>query len=224
MTLRFVWVWASLRLTLFRAPVRSQVQPRSSMRMLLLTTFAGVRGAITLAGILTLPLTMADGSAFPARDLVIFLAMGVILLSLLMASATLPLIASGVEFSPDTSSLRKEENARNAAAEAAIRRIEQIRDESPERGMEAQGRAEAAMRIIDRYRRRLDYGHASDDEIRHAKSVADAERNLKIEALRAERDELYRLRMSRQIDDPLHQQLVREIDLMEAALSRLPFS
>jgi len=44
--------------------------------LLAVAAVAGVRGAITLAGILTLPILMPDGSAFPARDAAIFLAMG----------------------------------------------------------------------------------------------------------------------------------------------------
>jgi CPA1 family monovalent cation:H+ antiporter len=58
------------------------------------------------------------------------------------------------------------------------------------------------------------------DDARRIKAVADAERPLRIAALRAERDELYRLRLARRIYDPLHRKLVREVDLMETALSR----
>jgi NhaP-type Na+/H+ or K+/H+ antiporter len=74
---------------------------------LLVTAFAGVRGAITLAGILTLPLTMLDGTDFPARDLVIFLAMGVILLSLIVASIALPILAAGFEFSEPVAQINR---------------------------------------------------------------------------------------------------------------------
>ena len=60
-----------------------------STRLLVLTAAAGARGAITLAGILTLPLLMPDSSPFPARDAAISIAMGVILFSLLIASVAL---------------------------------------------------------------------------------------------------------------------------------------
>jgi CPA1 family monovalent cation:H+ antiporter len=59
----------------------------------LLLSLAGAKGAITLAVVLTIPLTLADGVAFPERDLMIFLASGVILLSLLVANFVIPLIA-----------------------------------------------------------------------------------------------------------------------------------
>jgi CPA1 family monovalent cation:H+ antiporter len=43
---------------------------------------------------------------------------------------------------------------------------------------------------------------------------------MRIEALRAERDQLYQLRLNRQLDDVLHRQLVHEIDLIETALTK----
>ena len=58
-----------------------------------LLSLTGAKGAITLAVALTIPLTMADGSPFPERDLLLFLASGVILLSLLVANFLVPLIA-----------------------------------------------------------------------------------------------------------------------------------
>ncbi len=88
----FIWVWTSLRFTLFRAHLNGEKPKVPSWRLLAAASFAGVRGAITLAGVLTLPLTMNDGSAFPARDLAIFLAGGVIIVSLIAASITLPFL------------------------------------------------------------------------------------------------------------------------------------
>jgi NhaP-type Na+/H+ or K+/H+ antiporter len=88
--LRFLWVWTSLRLTLFRAPVKGQKPVEPSWRLIAATSLAGARGTVTLAGVLTLPLTLYDGSPFPARDLAIFLAAGVIIVSLIAASLSLP--------------------------------------------------------------------------------------------------------------------------------------
>src|SRR5690606_24591449 len=96
--LRFAWVWVSLRLTVFRAILVGRKHDMPSNRLIGLTATAGVRGAITLAGILTLPLLMPGGQAFPARDVAIFLAMGVILFSLCIASIALPWLARGVRY------------------------------------------------------------------------------------------------------------------------------
>src|SRR3546814_15650463 len=88
-------------------------------------SFAGVRGAITLAGVLTLPLALDDGTPFPARDLAIFLAAGVIIVSLILATIALPLLLRGLVMPPDPSRQAEEDAARVATAEAAIRAIEQ---------------------------------------------------------------------------------------------------
>src|SRR3546814_13924586 len=90
-------------------------------------SFAGVRGAITLAGVLTLPLALNDGSPFPARDLAIFLAAGVIIVSLLLATIALPLLLRGLVMPPDPSKQAEEDEARIPTAEPAIRAIEQGR-------------------------------------------------------------------------------------------------
>ena len=81
------------------------------------TSLAGVRGAVTLAGVLTLPLALPGGAAFPGRDLAIFLASGVLLISLLVAS--LGLSGPAARLTPEVlASLG--EAVRQAAAEATI--------------------------------------------------------------------------------------------------------
>lgn len=217
--LRFIWVWVTLRLTVFGAALRGETRTMPRTRVMLLTAAAGVRGAITLAGILTLPLLMPDGSPFPARDVAIFLAMGVILLSLLIASVTVPLFARGLEGDlPERSRGELEHIARIAASEAAIRRIEDV-TATPLPDVEATHvRAEAAVHLLDIYHRRLDYGDPSGEEAVDMWELARAEQRLRLQALDAERDELYRLRRTHSIGDELHQRLVHEIDLMEETL------
>ena len=221
--LRFLWVWIITHGVARYALRRGRVITVPPTRILALTATAGVRGAITLAGILTLPTFMPDGSPFPARDLAIVLAMGVILMSLLIASVGLPLLTRGID-QVDTSGMvsaaGKEGHARTAAAEAAIRRVERmIASPLPNRTEEAT-RAEAAAHVLNVYRRRLDYGDKANNGGTRARDLVETERRLRLAALAAERDELYRLRRSQGLDDSLVQKLVREIDLMEASLTR----
>ena len=73
--LRFVWVWVSLHISLFKSrALGQQATPRPRFRLVLATSLAGVRGGITMAGILTLPFTVAGGAPFPGRHLAIFMA------------------------------------------------------------------------------------------------------------------------------------------------------
>lgn len=224
LALRFLWVWISMHLTVLRAARRGVTRIKPPTRLLVVTAAAGVRGAMTLAGIMTLPLVLPSGAPFPARDVVIFIAMGVIVLSLLLASVALPLLTRDLHGLPgmgrdgDAARRVNEASARVAAAEAALRRIDQALAEPAENPAAGIARTEAALHLFESYRRRIDYGDAHED-INAARALAAAERQLRLHALSAERDELYRLRMDRGIDDDLHQLLLREIDLLEASLA-----
>src|SRR3546814_20867472 len=117
-------------------------------------SFAGVRGAITLAGVLTLPLVMNDGSAFPARDLAIFLAMGVIITSLVAASIGLPLLLHNLQM-PDEPSPQAEEDAAWIAAEhAAIGELERVQHALAGGRQDADLYVAAGARLMDQYRPR----------------------------------------------------------------------
>lgn len=121
--LRFIWVWTSLKLTLYRRRNR-QPPSRVGLRLTLVMSLAGVRGAIKLAGILTLPFVLGDGSPMPSRNLAIFLAAAVIIVSLLVATFALPRLLKGVELPPEPSHEREEDRGRVAAASAALRAVE----------------------------------------------------------------------------------------------------
>src|SRR3546814_12248530 len=101
--LRFIWVWVSLRLTILRKRGRESALQSPDWRLVAAMSFAGVRGAITLAGVLTLPLALDDGTAFPARDIAIFLEAGVIIVSLVLARVELQMVLKGLVMAPVTS-------------------------------------------------------------------------------------------------------------------------
>lgn len=218
--LRFIWVWISLRLTLFRAS-RSGGGPvkKPSWRLVAATSLAGVRGAITLAGVLTLPLFLPDGSPFPARDLAIFLAAGVILSSLVAATVGLPFLLGGLQIPPEPAHDEQEDSARTAAAEAAIKAIEQAQHELSQNRADADVYADTGAKIMDVYRARINSQPHSAEEAERMQLVGEIERQLRLAGLRAERDEIYRLGRGRQVSEELVRKLVREIDLLEARLT-----
>jgi Na+/H+ antiporter len=91
---RLVWTFAMELLHKDKgASRRGATQPGKAFKRALITTIAGPKGAVTLSIILTIPLVLDDGSAFPERNLIIFLTAGVILLTLLLADSLLPLLA-----------------------------------------------------------------------------------------------------------------------------------
>jgi Na+/H+ antiporter len=225
--LRLVWVW--LLRWLSSLSVTSQgVHAGPGLRIAAVTSLAGVRGAITLAAVLSLPLTMADGSAFPARDLVIFLAAGVIICSLLVATVGLPLVLRRVKDDGYEHEIREEREARTAIARAALSAIEQEQKAmtSNESEQEAVLTTEIARQVALVYQRPL-HAHSDNPEDaengrRNAEKSALIARHLHVLALRAERSELLRRQSTNQINDETLTRLLRETDLAESAvLSRI---
>jgi monovalent cation/hydrogen antiporter len=215
--LRFLWVWTSLRrLMLLRATLKEQKPTVPSWRLIAATSLAGVRGAITLAGVMALPLTLNDGSAFPARDLAIFLAAGVIIVSLIAASLSLPHLLRGLKLPPEPSYQEDEDRARIAAAEAAIQAVQQAQHDMGEGRGDVDLYADAGARIMELYRQRIDGRSKTGQEGALARRLDEIERQLRLAALRAERAELYRIARSRKLSDEIARKLVREVDLLEA--------
>ena len=180
---------------------------------------AGVRGAITLAGVLTLPLTMPDGSAFPARDLAIFVAAGVIILSLVLASVALPRLLTGLELPPEPSHQAQEDEARRVAAKAAIHAIEKAQHAMAKGRSDADLYADAASRIMELYRRRIEGQFQTREEAEANRQSYEIERKLRLAGLKAERSEIFRITRARGLDDEAARRIVREIDLLEARYS-----
>ena len=213
--LRLVWVWVSLRLSMAaaRRQGRAGIMPRK--RLILATSLAGVRGAITLAGILTLPLALPGGEPFPGRDLAVFLASAVIVISLVVASIGLPRVLHGLELPPETTLDAEEDQAREAAALAALGAIDSAGPPQPFDEKDADLHASAAEQVRGMYQHRL--GGAGDSHHPGRARVAEeAERHYRLAALAAERKVLLRMARNGQISDETARRLVREIDLVEA--------
>lgn len=214
--LRLVWVWTSLRWTLFRAQRAGEKPPPVDGRLVIGMSLAGVRGAITLAGILTLPLTLTDGTAFPARDLAIFLAAGVIVVSLLVASVGLPRLLKDLELPPEPSHQAEADRARVIAARAAIQAIGNAQHALGEGRPDADLYAHASARVMELYRERIDGRLHSPEAAAIDRKVEQIERQLRVAGLSAERDVIFRLARERELDGEIARRIVREIDLLEA--------
>ncbi len=120
--LRFVWVCVTLPLEGWIAH-RARLEWRwPGLRLVCAASLGGLRGAIALAGILSLPRLMPDGSPFPQRDLLIEVVLGVVLCSLLLGAVGLPPLLRGVRASPgsDTKNLSVNSTISSQAAIPAV--------------------------------------------------------------------------------------------------------
>src|SRR4051794_33903514 len=216
--LRFMWVWISIRFTLLRAARRGEARSIPSLRLAAAVSFAGVRGAITLAGVLTFPLAMPDGSPFPARALCILIAAGVIVLSLTWANVSLPRLLTGLTLPPDDSYKDEEDRVRMAAAQAAMRAVQRAQERLSLNGDDADLYAEAADDVLALYRNRLEGRRRTADRSSQGRRLAEAEQRLWLAGVKAEREEIFKQARLRRIDDQTARKLVRELDLLEARI------
>ncbi|MDP2147145.1 MAG: Na+/H+ antiporter, partial [Pseudomonas sp.] len=203
LVLRFIWVQSIWRLSglLRRLRGKSELTLVPTARSCWLLTVGGVRGAVTLAGVMSVPLLMAPGQAFPERDLLIFIAAGVILLSLVAACIALPLLLRGIEKSPDDKRRGEVRDAWKKTAEAAIHALEaeEAADAAPLDAAQAALAAELKARIMSEYRHQLEVFNDSAEAQALALQMDHLERKLRLKALRAQRLELYSLSRHHQI-------------------------
>ncbi|RUU05888.1 Na+/H+ antiporter, partial [Mesorhizobium sp. M7A.T.Ca.TU.009.01.3.2] len=217
--LRFLWIWVGDIAAGIAARLGKRKVEPFGLRVRLAGSVAGVRGAITLAGILSLPLAMPDGSPFPARDLVIFLAAGVIICSLVIASLALPMIARGLVEPGENAGAAEERLARVGAAKAAIARIESIAGAADDEGGEVPGaRLAAADNIVAGYRRRIAASDEADEARAEAREAGRLELELRSAGIEAEREAVRAMFRSGEINDHTSQALFAEITLTEALL------
>ncbi|AIN47005.1 Na+/H+ antiporter [Candidatus Palibaumannia cicadellinicola] len=217
MVLRFSWLLLMKRISLRFMKKRPMVFGEYSTREILIASFAGVRGAITLAGVLSIPLLLSDGTAFPSRYQLVFIATGVILFSLVCCVIILPMLLRGIMVSDNALSHKEEQMARAIAAEVAIESLRQMElqlTHYEEDNVDRQIVNEVSVRVIGYLRRRID-GHADAES---AIKIENLERRMWLNALRAERGEYYNLRAQQKISNDTLIKLLRDLDLLEALL------
>lgn len=184
--LRFVWIyvgwwggWLTKRTSL----------PKPSMRYIGITTISGVRGAVTLAGAFTIPYFLANGDMFPVRSLIIFIAAGVILVTLVLASIFLPLMTKSEKGNADELKKEMERKAVLCSVDAAI---------SAMRGLTTDENRDASVSIISQYnqiRNRLTY--ISEEDTARMKIM---ESKTRMKVLEVEENYFEKLKMVEQID------------------------
>ncbi len=204
---RFGWVFAVINAPKWIA------RRMSSWRGAVFLSWAGMRGALSLAAALALPLETDSGGPFPGRDLILFLTFAVILVTLVGQGLTLPFVIRVLGLEDDGMDAREEAKARIRAAEAALARLEEL-------VVEDWVRDDTAERMRGMYRFRTDRFHArfddGDDGAIEARSQ-DYQR-LRRELLDAERDAVLGLRRAGTISDDVWYRVARDLDLEDQRL------
>jgi Na+/H+ antiporter len=174
--------------------------------------WAGMRGSVSLAAALAIPLSVDAGGPFPDRELIVFLAFCVILVTLVGQGLTLGPLIARLGLQDDGVEEREERVARQRLAEAGIARIEElgepdwIRPDSIER----------ARAQLD-YRRRR-FGALVDGDDDGYEERADAWRRLMYDVYDAQRKHLVGMRNRGEISDEVRRKIERDLDLEESRL------
>ena len=140
---RLVWVFPATYLPRWLIPGLEARDPSPDPRLVAVLGWAGMRGVVSLAGILTLD------RFFPSRDLLVFLTFAVILVTLVGQGLTLPWVIRRLGIGDDGSVQHEELHAREAAIEAGLERLDDLAEEWP-----------GHMELIDRMR--AQFNHAGE--------------------------------------------------------------
>ncbi|HWH94528.1 MAG TPA: Na+/H+ antiporter [Baekduia sp.] len=183
-------------------------------RLTALLGWSGMRGAVSLAVALAIPLQTDAGQPFPGRDLIIFLAYAVIIVTVVGQGLTLGrLIAWAGIFDDEETVAEQEARARIAASQAALARIAELADEEWVREASADRMRAGYEFRIRRFESRLD-----DDDDGEIEEGSQAYQRLRRKVLEAERQEIVRQRNRGDITDDIMRRIERDLDLEDARL------
>jgi monovalent cation/hydrogen antiporter len=210
---RIVWVIPLTYLPRLLFPSIRRRDPYPPWQQPAFVCWTGMRGAVTLAAALAIPLTTDAGTSFEARDLIVFLAFGVVLATLVLQGLSMPLVIRALGLEDDGLDVKEEAKARIHAAEAAISRLDELIDDGtvlPDTAERLRGAYQFRQR---RFRARFDDGDDGGIEER-SQQYQRARREL----LDAERDAIVALRNEGRIAEEVMHRLQRDLDLEDSRL------
>jgi Na+/H+ antiporter len=209
---RIAWLVGTYIVAQLSARARAD-DPAPSWQAKAVVAWSGMRGAVSLAAALALPLSIDSGATFPDRNLIIFLTFGVIFATLVLQGLTLPPLIRVLDLEEDGLAEKEEAKARIRAAQAAIDRLDElmgeewVRDDTAER---MRGLYDFRQR---RFRSRFDPEGDGSTEDR-----SQAYQRLRRELIDAERLAVVELRREGKIGDDVMRRVVRDLDLEEQRL------
>jgi Na+/H+ antiporter len=212
---RFAWVYPATYLPRLLSKRLRERDPAPSWRATFVVGFTGVRGAVSLAAALALPFTLPGGEAFPYRDMILFVAFGVIFITLVGLGLGLPTVVRWLGVAKDGRSEHIAEHeaeiaARREALDAALKSLDAITDDR-------ELSDEVVKLLRARHEIRANQLPSSLDPDAHDITTASAA--LTRELIAAERKFIHNLLRDGKITDEARRHIERDLDLEEASLS-----
>ena len=212
--LRLVWVFPGTYVPRWLFPAINRRDPMPPARYPAFIGWTGMRGAVTIAAALLVPLSTDAGTPFPGRDEIVFFAFAVVLGTLVLQGLSLPLVIRLLKLEEDDGGAQEEESrARIRAAEAALERLEEL---SPESWV----RDDTAERLRGLYRFRIDRfsEQLSEDGAGGVEHQSTKFRKLRRELLEAERHAVVAMRNTGEISDEVMRRIEHDLDLEDSRL------
>jgi len=212
---RFAWVYPATYLPRLISKRVRERDPAPSWRITFVVAFTGVRGAVSLAAALALPLTLPGGEAFPYRDMILFVAFGVIFITLVGLGLGLPAVVRWLGLAGEgrneyVAEHEAEIAARREALDAALKSLDAITDDR-------QLSDEVVKLLRQRHEIRTGQLPGSLDPAGHEISASGT--RLTRELIGAERKFIHALLRDGKITDETRRRIERDLDLEEAILS-----
>jgi Na+/H+ antiporter len=208
---RIAWVFASTYLLRSMSASLRKRDPYPAWQNVAIVAWTGMRGVVSLAAALALPLTLSDGSPFPGRDYILFITFYVILATLVLQGLSLPVLIRQLGVVDDGLANVEERTARLKANEAALAYLAEVDSQFPPDIVERL-RAE----YDDRIRQLEVYAGTGSD--RSEGLVAPSYQRLQQDALDVERRTIIQLRDEYVINDEVLRRIQSDIDHAEARL------
>lgn len=214
MSTRFAWLWAMKHMPTMPFGTKRPLAFRSyTTRDLLVSTFAGVRGAITLAGVLSIPMTIGG------RYQLVFIATGIILVSLIVAVIVLPILLRGSVILDNSEQDNEILTVKGQMAEEAIVSLEKMQNnllqETSEAGLDQEIIHEVGSRVIGSLRRRT----GLKDLEQKALEAENLERRMRLVAIGAERTALLQMKVRNEVSEETFEHLNTDLDIYEKMIS-----
>jgi monovalent cation/hydrogen antiporter len=209
---RLIWVPLFLLLPKYLSGMIG-ADPRPTFGRVAIVSWSGMRGAVSLAAALAIPLTTHAGAHFPNRELIIFLTFGVILGTLVLQGLTLPLVIRMWRLEPDASEAAEDAKARIRAADAALARLDELEGEDWVREDTAE-----RMRGLYGFRRNRFASRFDENSDGAIEEQSQSYQRLRRELLDAERNAVTQLGREGVISGDVANRVRRDLDLEDARL------
>ncbi len=214
MVVRMAWIFPASYLPLISKRIRTS-EPIPNWKSVALGGWAGMRGVVSLAAALALPLTLGDGSHFHFRNTILFITFCVILMTLVVQGLTLPFLIKWFKI-PDSEGIEEQEKKlRTYLSYAAIEFIESNYAQEDATRDALHHIKTKFERQIDQIQRRM----LTADLTRHSEDVFREFNKLQLHMINFERREIKTLRRKNQYPEEVLRKLEYELDLEEASLT-----